>query len=66
METFKEIERGQRGGKKSASPLSPCQLRIPRALFEKMRARAAEESLPLATWIRLACLQELRRKKVAV
>ena len=37
------------------------QLRIPKSMVQKMRARASAETLPLATWIRKACLTELQR-----
>ena len=41
----------------------PVQLRIPRAMAEEMRKHAARETMPLASWIRYACLLELRRRK---
>jgi hypothetical protein len=42
------------------------QLRIPRAMAETMRKHAARETMPLASWIRYACLLELRRQKAAL
>jgi len=53
-----------RGRPRNPTPPAPCQLRIPQRLYKKMLLRADAESLPLATWIRVCCVKELRRKKL--
>jgi hypothetical protein len=47
------------------NPLAPVQLRIPRPMYQLMRKCAELECMPVASWIRMACLAELRRKKLA-
>jgi predicted DNA binding CopG/RHH family protein len=37
-------------------------LRLTREQYAAMRARAVEEGLPFATWLKRAALKELRRK----
>ena len=41
------------------------QLRMPREMEQAMRQRAQQEAMSLASWIRIAAIKELRRKKAA-
>ena len=38
------------------------QLRLPKDLHQRMKERAAAETMDLTVWIRRACLLQLRRK----
>jgi len=42
---------------------SPVQLGVTPQVFKRLRQRAREEGLSLATWLRLLAIRELRRKK---
>jgi predicted DNA binding CopG/RHH family protein len=40
------------------------QIRIPSSFYKEIKERAKAETLPAATWIRMACRAQLRRSKL--
>jgi predicted DNA binding CopG/RHH family protein len=63
MNTGRTEVKPKMGRPRNSHTVAQCQMRIPRDLYERMRKRAAFESLPIATWIRECCKTELRRRK---
>lgn len=61
METPVTKAKVKRGRPRNPNPNVPVQLRIPPEFAQRMKAHARELGLPLAAWIRLTCVRELKK-----
>jgi hypothetical protein len=52
----------QQAGKTAQKHRTPVQLGVTREVYNRLRQRAAQDGLPLATWLRQLAIRELRRR----
>jgi hypothetical protein len=60
--TTGETQRRMKSRRLKAASRTMCALSLTGQQYAAMRARAVEESLSFATWLKRAALKELRRK----